>query len=109
MEKGILSHNLQTSAMAEAQEGGATAPPGYISTVFRDPPAAYMDKVQAGIEAAARKWYIDLDPVVDYTTYVFARGPNSTRFGNRPIEPTTKDNYEGCLRQLWRFCALKGD
>jgi hypothetical protein len=54
------------------------------------------------------KWNVSLNKGQDYRVYQF-KGKQSTWCGNRPIEPNTKGNYENMSRQVWRFCALKGD
>ena len=87
---------------------GGSPPPKYNSTAYKDPPSEYLEKVKDGICTAAAKWNIELDPQMDYVQYSY-NGSQSTRFGNRSIEPGTKESYEGCLRQLWRFCIYKGD
>jgi hypothetical protein len=78
-------------------------------TTSKEVPKPYLTKVRAGITAAAKKWDVQLHPSLDLSGKFKYEGKNSTRFGNRAIEEKTKNNYEGCLRQFWRFCVLIGD
>jgi hypothetical protein len=75
-------------------------------TTAKQPPQKYLDLVPAGLKAAAKKWKCVLDPSLgDQLEGIFKyEGRESTRFGNHCIEPATKNNYEGVLRQYWRIC-----
>jgi hypothetical protein len=83
----------------------------------KDPPQRYLDKVGPGIKKAAKKWGLTLDPSLFVEPGIFQlskgifqwEGRQSTRFGNHPIAPGTKENYEGVLRQDWRICTVIGD
>jgi hypothetical protein len=79
-----------------------------IYTTARDPKKLYLDKVHEQLLKVAHKWNVSLKEGRDYGVYQFL-GKQSTRCGNRPIEPATKANNEQMYRQAWRFCALKGD
>jgi hypothetical protein len=82
-------------------------------TTAKDPPGIkYLQKVKRGITAAATKWDVNLDPKLEAqlsSGKYKCEGQKSTRFGNRPIEESTKLNYENSFQQLWRFCVIKGD
>ena len=78
-------------------------------TTAKEVPKKFLTKVHAGITAAAKKWNVQLHPSLDLSGIFKYEGYNSTRFGNRAIEPKTKNNYEGVIRQFWRFCVLKGE
>ena len=77
-------------------------------TTARNPKEVYLDKVHDEVQKVAQKWNVSLNEGQDYGVYQF-QGKQSTRCGNRPIEPNTKYNNESMYRQVWRFCALKGD
>jgi hypothetical protein len=79
-----------------------------LYTTARDPKKVYLDKVHEELLKVAQKWNVSLKDGQDYGVYQFL-GKQSTRCGNRPIEPCTKYNNENMYRQAWRFCALKGD
>ena len=67
----------------------------------------YGTKVAAGIKAAALIWNCTLKGPVD-AKFAY-EGKKSKRFLNRPIDDRTKEEYEGVLRQLWRYCVLTGN
>ena len=78
------------------------------ATMAKEPAPAYKAQFADGLHTAATKWGCSLgdeeiDPKFKY------EGKNSTRLGNRPIEEQTKINYEGCYRQLWRYCIITGN
>ena len=70
----------------------------------------YIDAVHEGIIAAAQKWNLTLSlrEGKQFGDFEY-EGPNTKRLGNLCIAVTTKTNYEEQLKQLWRFCAIKGD
>jgi hypothetical protein len=79
-------------------------------TTTKQPAPCYTDKIPAGIKLAAQKWQLKIPNVekVDFTTHE-CMDEKTTRFGNWPMADTTKKNYEGHIRQFWRFCAIVGD
>ena len=57
-----------------------------LTTAGKDPPSAYMNKVDEGVRAAAMKFGLTLNQKYDNTkisSFEF-QGKNSTRTGNRP-------------------------
>jgi len=70
----------------------------------------YVPSIHDGIMNAAAKWNLNLstDDGKRFTDFEF-QGANTMRLGNRCIKGTTKSNYDDHLRQLWRFCSIKGD
>jgi hypothetical protein len=68
----------------------------------------YQRKVQHGIMEAAETWKVKLSSGVILDDHEYL-GKESTRFLNRPINESTKQNYEIMLRKFWRFAAITGD
>ena len=65
-------------------------------TTQKDPPAAYMDLIDAGIRAAAARNHLTLDPKFDgkvIREFEFM-GKRTTRLGNKEIAEATRENYE---------------
>lgn len=58
--------------------------------------------------AAALNLTIPIDNGGDLADYTYL-GVDSTRFRNRPMAASTRENYEGKFRQLWKYLAIKGD
>jgi hypothetical protein len=75
-----------------------------IYTTARDPKKLYLDKVHEQLLKVAHKWNVSLKEGRDYGVYQFL-GKQSTRCGNRPIEPATKRNNE----QMNKCTARLGD
>ena len=60
---------------------------------------------------SVKKWYIQLDLTSyqpDITTFRY-EGANSTTWGNRPNEASTKKLAETMYKQLWNFIMMYGD
>ena len=68
----------------------------------------YINAIHAGIVAAAQKWNVTLPEGQTFKDFDSQKG-QSKRFANMATAETTKINYEEQLKQLWRFCAMKGD
>ena len=75
------------------------------------PPKRYLDKVHSNILKSLKKFHLKLPKELKGKTFkdFDYQGMNSRRLGNRYIKAQTKSNYESSYRQLWRFCAYKGD
>ena len=82
------------------------AQPFSVGPDFND--SEYADFVHDGIVWAATKWKITL-PLGEVFRDFVTEGKETRWFGNICIADTTKENYEEHLKQLWRFCAIKGD
>ena len=75
------------------------------------PPKKYLDKVHGNILKSLKKFKLKLPKELigkTFTDFEY-QGVKSRRLGNRHIKGQTKSNYESSWRQLWRFCAYKGD
>jgi hypothetical protein len=79
------------------------------TTARKNPRIKYLNKVDKGIKEAAKKWGANLDAKLEFSGKNKFERKKSTRFDNRPIAAKTKNNYEICVRPLWRFCVVKGD
>ena len=89
-------------------------PPVYTSFSSCGPLAVkYKERINAGLVRAAEKSHVALRVLpgidgVDLSTYEYL-GSKSTRFANRPVDEITSKNYEGVLRQFWKYAAITGD
>jgi hypothetical protein len=81
--------------------------PKYTSTGKLDD--RYAGKVCQGIKKAAAECKLQLTSTDDELSTYVHMGSATTRFGNRPIQGATPGNYEGTLRQLWKYAAMIGD
>jgi hypothetical protein len=81
--------------------------PKYTSTGKLDD--RYAGKVCQGIKKAAAECKLQLTLTDDELSTYVHMGSATTRFGNRPIQGATPGNYEGTLRQLWKYAAMIGD
>ncbi len=97
-----------TMASPAAVDSTATTTKFRFSVYNAFKESAYVAPIHAGIVAAARKWKLKLVAGKTHGDFVY-EGEETTRVRNLPIKPTTKRNYEELMRQLWRFCAIKGD
>jgi len=86
----------------------ATTPKFRFSVYDEFKKSSYVAPIHGGIVVAARKWNLTLVMGQTHGDFVY-KGVATTRVRNLPIKPTTKRNYEELMRQLWRFCAIKGD
>ena len=68
----------------------------------------FKSKVAQGLKEAAEKYGVELSTVGDLSDYHYM-GIKSPRFGNRPLAGNSSRIYESNLRQLWRYCAMRGD
>ena len=96
------------STMTNIQGEGLPSP---SHNVLTNPPESYKVKAHNGIVESAKKWYIQLDLTSyqpDITTFRY-EGANSTRWGNRPNEASTKKHAETMYKQLWNFIMMYGD
>ena len=96
------------STMTNIQGEGLPSP---SHNVLTNPPEPYKVKAHNGIVESAKKWYIQLDLTSyqpDITTFRY-EGANSTRWGNRPNEASTKKHAETMYKQLWNFIMMYGD
>ena len=96
------------STMTNIQGEGLPSP---SHNVLTNPPEPYKVKAHNGIVESTKKWYIQLDLTSyqpDITTFRY-EGANSTRWGNRPNEASTKKHAETMYKQLWNFIMMYGD
>ena len=84
--------------------------PSPSHNVLTNPPEPYMVKAQWDCRIC-QKWCIHLDLTSyqpDIATFWY-KGVNSTRWGNRPNEASTKLHAETIYKQLWNFIMMCGD
>ena len=105
----INNDNNDTSINHDKHSGEGLPSPSH--NVLTNPPEPYKVKAHNGIVESAKKWYIQLDLTSyqpDITTFRY-EGANSTRWGNRPNEASTKKHAETMYKQLWNFIMMYGD